>query len=76
MGLHTVDTLSGDFSLGASGFFIEGGELAYPVEKLTVAGNLYDLLKKIDAVGSDLKFHGAVACPTLRVEALQIGGMD
>ena len=76
MGLHTVDTLSGDFSLGASGFFIEGGELAYPVEKLTIAGNLYDLLKKIDAVGSDLKFHGAVASPTLRVEALQVGGMN
>ena len=75
MGLHTVDVLSGDFSLGASGFFIEGGEMAYPIEKLTVAGNLYDLLKRIDAVGNDLKFHGSVASPTLRVESLQVGGI-
>jgi PmbA protein len=69
-----VNLVTGDFSRGASGLWIVNGEPAFPVEEITVAGNLKDMLFNISAIGSDLEFRGAVACPTLRIEGMTVAG--
>lgn len=69
-----VNLVTGDFSRGASGMWISGGELAYPVEEITVAGNLKDMLFAISEVGNDLEFRSSIACPTLRIDGLTIAG--
>lgn len=74
MGLHTIDPVSGDFSLGAKGLRIENGELTFPVSGVTIASNLLDFMKKITALGSDLTFSGAVAAPTVVIEDVVIAG--
>ena len=58
-----VNLVTGDFSRGAGGLWIAGGELAYPVEEITVAGNLKEMLNNISEIGNDLEFRGPVACP-------------
>ncbi|HZT73585.1 MAG TPA: metallopeptidase TldD-related protein [Terriglobales bacterium] len=69
-----VNLVTGDYSRGACGLWIENGELAYPVEEITVAGNLKDMLRNIAAIGNDLVFRGAVAAPTVLVEGLTVAG--
>jgi PmbA protein len=69
-----VNLVTGDYSQGASGLWIENGELAYPVEEITIAGNLKDMYKNIVAIGNDLVFRGASAAPTIRVEGMMIAG--
>jgi PmbA protein len=69
-----VNLVTGDYSQGASGMWIENGELAYPVEEITIAGNLKDMYKNIVAIGNDLVFRGASAAPTIRVEGMTIAG--
>ncbi|HEX4068011.1 MAG TPA: metallopeptidase TldD-related protein [Acidobacteriaceae bacterium] len=69
-----VNLVTGDYSRGAAGLWIENGELAYPVHEITIAGNLKDMLRNIAAVGSDLVFRGATAAPTLRVDGMTIAG--
>jgi PmbA protein len=69
-----VNLVTGDYSQGASGMWIENGEIAYPVEEITIAGNLKDMYKNIVAIGNDLVFRGASAAPTLRVEGMTIAG--
>ncbi|MGH9579949.1 MAG: TldD/PmbA family protein, partial [Terriglobales bacterium] len=69
-----VNLVTGDFSRGAGGLWISGGELAFPVEEITVAGNLKEMLKNISEIGSDLEFRGSVACPTLRIDGLTVAG--
>jgi PmbA protein len=69
-----VNLVTGDFSRGASGLWISKGEFAYPVEEITVAGNLKDMLFNISEIGNDLEFRGAVACPTLRIDGLTVAG--
>lgn len=69
-----VNLVTGDYSRGASGLWIENGELTYPVEEVTVAGNLKDMLNAISEIGSDLEFRGSTACPTLRIEGMTIAG--
>ena len=71
---HGVNIVTGDYSHGASGLWIENGELTYPVEEITVAGNLKQMLHNISSVGNDLIFRGAVACPTLCIEGMTIAG--
>jgi PmbA protein len=71
---HGVNLVTGDYSHGASGLWIENGEIAYPVEEITIAGNLKDMYKNIVAIGNDLVFHGASAAPTLRIEGMTIAG--
>jgi PmbA protein len=71
---HGANLVTGDYSRGASGLWISGGEFAYPVEEITVAGNLKDMFFNISEVASDLEFRGAVACPTIRVDGLTVGG--
>ena len=74
MGAHMANPISGDFSLGATGFWIEKGKLSYPVREVTIAGNILDLMKNVDAVGNDLKFSGRIGSPTLRIKELSIAG--
>jgi len=71
---HGVNLVTGDYSRGASGLWISGGELAYPVEEITVAGNLKEIFFNISEIGNDLEFRGAMACPTIRIEGLTVGG--
>ncbi len=78
-GLHAgVNPVSGDFSLLARGFAVENGEKARPVELLTVAGNFFELLKCVKAVGADLYFglpgNGCAGSPSLLIEGLMIAG--
>jgi PmbA protein len=66
--------LTGDFSRGASGFWIEDGAIAYPVSEVTISVNADDLFRRIDAVGNDLDMRTATASPTIRVSAMTIAG--
>ena len=69
-----VNLVTGDYSRGASGLWISGGEFAYPVEEITVAGNLKEIFFNISDVASDLEFRGSVAAPTIRIDGLTVGG--
>ena len=71
---HGVNLVTGDYSRGASGLWISGGELSYPVEEITVAGNLKDIFFNISEIANDLEFRGSVACPTIRIDGLTVGG--
>jgi PmbA protein len=74
MGLHTVDPISGDFSLGCSGAWIEKGEKVHSVKSIAIAGNLFELFRKIIEVGDDLRFFGGVGAPSLLVKELLLSG--
>jgi PmbA protein len=71
---HGANLVTGDYSRGASGMWISNGELAYPVEEITVAGNLKEMFFNISEIADDLEFRGSVASPTLRVDGLTVGG--
>jgi PmbA protein len=68
------NAVTGDFSRGAAGFWIENGELTYPVSEVTISLNVDDLWQRIDAVGSDLDLRTATAAPTLRVSKMTVAG--
>jgi PmbA protein len=70
-----VNLVTGDYSQGAAGLWIENGELTFPVEEITIAGNLKDMYKNIVGIGNDLVFRGASAAPTICVEGLTIAGV-
>jgi len=74
MGVHTANQVTGDFSVGARGWRIEDGGKTHPVQGVTIAGNIMELLAMVDVVCDDLKFYGQVGSPSLRVPALDIGG--
>ena len=69
-----INMVTGDYSRGASGLWIENGELTYPVQEITVAGNLQEMFMNISAIGNDLEFRSSTACPTLRIDGLTIAG--
>jgi PmbA protein len=69
-----VNMVTGDYSRGASGLWIENGELTFPVQEITIAGNLKEIFRNITAIGNDLEFRGSVASPTLRVDGMTIAG--
>jgi PmbA protein len=73
MGFGT-NIVTGDYSRGATGLWIENGELTHAVEEITIAGNLGEMLRNVTAIGDDLKFRGAVASPTLRIDGMTIAG--
>ncbi len=70
-----VNLVTGDYSQGAAGLWIENGELTFPVEEITIAGNLKDMYKNIVAIGNDLVFRGASASPTICIEGMTIAGL-
>jgi PmbA protein len=69
-----VNTVTGDYSRGASGLWIENGELTHPVSEVTVASTLPEMLMNLEAIGSDLEFRGALASPTLLISEMTISG--
>jgi len=69
-----VNIVTGDYSLGATGLWIENGELAYPVSEVTIAGTLQQILLDVEMVGSDLEFRGSMAAPTLLIREMTISG--
>jgi len=69
-----ADVVTGDYSRGANGIWIENGELAFPVQEITVSGNLIEMLQGIDAIGDDLDFRASTAAPTLRFAELVVSG--
>ena len=69
-----VNMVTGDYSRGASGLWIENGELTYPVQEITIAGNLKEMFRNITAIANDLEFRGSVASPTLRIDGMTIAG--
>jgi PmbA protein len=71
---HGFNPVTGDFSRGAHGHWIERGERAYPVEEITIAGNLGTMLENVEAVGADLRFLGSIGAPSLRVARMTIAG--
>ena len=75
-GLHSgANSITGDFSLAAKGFYIKNGKKEYPVEQITVAGNFFDLLKNIKLIGNDLNFPiSSVGAPSVIVEGLSVAG--
>jgi len=69
-----VNYVSGDYSRGASGFWVEGGEIRYPVEEITVAGNLRDMFRNIAAVGNDQVVRGSKISGSLLIDGMTVGG--
>jgi PmbA protein len=73
MGFGT-NIVTGDYSRGATGLWIENGQLTHAVEEVTIAGNLAEMLMNVTAIGNDLEFRGAVASPTLRIDGMTVAG--
>ncbi len=71
---HGANTVTGEYSRGANGLWIENGELTRPVQEVTVAGSLTDMLQQLDAIGSDLTFHGSTGASTIRFKELTVSG--
>jgi PmbA protein len=69
-----VNTVTGDYSRGAAGYWVENGEIAYPVSEVTIAGNLKDMLSSIAAVGRDVDLRGTVRCGAVLVEGMTVAG--
>ncbi len=68
-----VNGVTGDYSRGAAGFWIENGQLAYPVSEITIAGNLKDMFKNLTAA-NDLEFKHGTNAPTVRIEGMTVAG--
>ncbi len=78
-GLHSgLNTVSGDFSLLASGFIVEDGEITKPVDQITIAGNFYDILKNVEEIADDIKYdmagNATIASPSILVRGLDVSG--
>ncbi len=71
---YGIDPVTGNFSGGATGFWVENGQVKHPVQGVTIAGNAFDILKDIDMMGNDLDLNRGLAAPTFRVKSMQIGG--
>lgn len=69
-----VNSVTGDYSRGASGFWVEGGEIAYPVQEITIAGNLLDMYRGIEAVGADVYNYGAKSIGSVLINRMKIAG--
>jgi PmbA protein len=74
MGAHTINTITGEFSVGAQGFKVEGGKVQYPVRGMAIAGDLLSLFSKVQMVGSDLRFIGGTGAPALLLSELDVSG--
>ena len=71
---HGVNLVTGDYSQGAAGYWVEGGEIAFPVEEITVAGNLRDMFRCVAAVGSDVVVRGSRKTGSILIESMTIAG--
>jgi PmbA protein len=69
-----VNYVTGDYSRGAAGYWVEGGEIAYPVEEITIAGNLKDMFRGLSATGSDLITRGSMTSGSILIDRMTIAG--
>ena len=69
-----VNMVTGDYSRGAAGMWIENGELAYPVEEVTIAGNLKEMIQDIEMIGNDLEMRGRIVAPTVKIARMTVAG--
>ncbi len=72
MGVHTANPVSGEFSVGINGLWIERGKVVYPVKEAVISGNILDLFKNVEAVGNDRKFYGKIGSPSLLISSVDI----
>ncbi len=72
MGIHMINSISGDFSIGVTGLWIEKGEIAYPVKEALISGNILDFFRKVSAVGDDIKFYGGLGSPSLIIPDIDV----
>ena len=71
---HGVNAVTGDYSRGASGYWVENGEIAYPVEEITIAGNLQEIFQGILAIGNDVVVHGSKQCGSVLIDHMTVAG--
>jgi PmbA protein len=74
MGMHTVNPISGEFSVGASGLWIENGEIQYSAKEAVISGDILQLFKNVLMVGDDIRFYGNIGAPSLLIEGIDISG--
>jgi PmbA protein len=70
----SANTVTGDYSSGAAGLWIENGELAYPVSEITIAGNFKQMLMNLEQVAANLEFRSSIASPALLIGEMTISG--
>ncbi|MFH1137200.1 MAG: TldD/PmbA family protein [Pseudomonadota bacterium] len=75
LGVHTANPITGNFSLGCSGFWIKNGRILHPVKGMALAGNLLSLLTRTVALGSDARKFGAISVPSALVDGLTVSGL-
>ena len=71
---HGVNMVTGDYSRGAAGFWVEGGEIQYPVEEITIAGNLKGMFLGLQAVGNDIDKRGNIRSGSILIERMTVAG--
>ncbi len=69
-----ANTVTGDYSSGAAGLWIENGKLTFPVSEITIAGTMQQMLEGIEQIGADLEFRGSIASPTILIKEMTISG--
>ena len=69
-----INPVTGDYSRGAAGYWVEGGEIQFPVEEITIAGNLRDMFRSIAAIGNDTLVRGSRQCGSILLEQMTIAG--
>jgi len=67
-----VNGITGDYSRGAAGFWVDGGEIVYPIDELTIAGNLKDMFKQIVSVGTDVDCRGNIQSGSILLESMSL----
>ncbi len=73
LGMHTADPVSGDFSVGVSGLLHKGGEVK-PVTGMALSGNIFELFKRVEALGNDLRFYGSIGSPSILIGEMDLSG--
>jgi PmbA protein len=71
---HGVNYVTGDYSRGAAGYWVENGEIRHPVEEITIAGNLRDMFRNLVAVGNDVVYRGSKQVGSILVERMKVAG--
>ncbi len=72
MGVHTANPITGNFSIGVTGLWIEKGEIKFPVKEAVISGNILEFFDNIEAIGDDLKFYGNIGAPSLIISNIDI----
>ncbi len=74
MGVHTANPITGDFSFGITGLWVENGEIKYPVKEAAISGNMLDIFSRVIGVGNEIRFYGKIGTPHLLIEGVDISG--